>query len=703
QVLLLGYLLLYTSSALNQGVETLQVYAYTEMSALQIDLLILAAVLVFALYSIKGMAKTISIFLPLILVVIAAILLLSVEQYDVNLLNPVFGHGGKLIANRSVMLTSKFNAILMLAVFGGSFPSKRMYGRSAFWGILLSTVFFTAAALCYCMAIPYSSMEDIQVGIIGLAQGNWGGRFLQRLESSYIAVDVMAILLLIGYSFLALKKIYCHMFGITKDHSRAVLIPLAGLVLCVTRTVGNNVHFKTAARYLARRYSGMFSFALIVLTLIISYIRRQGRPKLPKAARIASIIVSICMVAGLFGGCNYKEPDSEIFPIVMGYDKGEKEKYRITMKFMTESKSPEGKDAKDEKDPQSGQTPDDIMVFECPSFSEGLHLVNSLMPREVSLLHIKMLVVSEELAKEGVAQIVDPLIRYNEIKPTLLFVVCKDSAYDFVSSKNASLTAPAQSDIDLMGEATKRSTSYLNSTLSQFLYSYKSTYGDAMAIYGNLNQAEFEGAGSKEEAEKETPPDKLARAPSAFADGYLAGELPVIGNRELELAGMTVFVRDKLAGILNTRECQTLAFLMNTVEESLVAFPDMLDPEQYYVVLSMRQVQPVEVHTHIGEDNIAHITIRVSVNGLVGLSQNPDANYMADPDLRTRLNDYCAEIMRQRSEALLDKLQTEYKADVMHLGRKVARNFLTIRQWEEYNWLEQYPNADIRVEYQILL
>jgi hypothetical protein len=69
--LVLGYLLLFTASGLNQCVETLQILAYSKLSPLHIDIMVMA---VMTIYSVKEIAKMVFVFLPSILIVVLFVL-----------------------------------------------------------------------------------------------------------------------------------------------------------------------------------------------------------------------------------------------------------------------------------------------------------------------------------------------------------------------------------------------------------------------------------------------------------------------------------------------------------------------------------------------------------------------------------------------------------------------------------------------------
>lgn len=703
QALLLMYLLAYAASCLNQAEETLQLYAYTDFNSLTLDLFLMGAVAVYALFSIRGMAKTVSVFLPLILAALLLILLICYNQYDIHLLTPLWGYGFKGTAANGVKMGSQFGGIVILGIFGSSFPDRSAFAKSALWSMLTAGGAIVLTTLCYTMAVPYYSAKNQLSGVMGVAEANYNSRFLQRVESMFIAILVMAILLLVGISFLAIKKTYCHIFAIPSRASKAVVAPLALLVICVVRTMGNLQEFKQALRYGVRRYSIFALGGILLLVLLAGLLREKGRGRFFRAGTL--LLIPLCLMLALSGCGGYREIDSEIYPLMMGYDKGENEKYRITLRFMqpTEGGGEEGGGGKGDSGQQQEGTacapPPDVMVFEAPSFIEGINLANALIPKRISMLHIKMLVISEELAREGLSTIAAPLIRYNEIKPTMALVISKSSAYEFIAAKQPAMTDSLQMELELILEANNESAPYTVVSLADFLYHYDTSFGDAVAMLGNLNQADYR---SRQE-EGEAPDRQIARTAARFRDGFSAGNLPVTGHGEMELAGMAVFHQDRMAGELNTAESLTYAFLTNSFRTISLNFPDPYHPEDYYVAIKARRARPPSIRVEISPEGIAQISIRVVINGVVNIAQNPEVDYLADPQKRQELEQYVAGILEQRGRDLLRKLQEEYAADILQLGRRVSGRFSTIPEWEDYNWREQFPQAEIDVSFQINL
>jgi len=256
--------------------------------------------------------------------------------------------------------------------------------------------------------------------------------------------------------------------------------------------------------------------------------------------------------------------------------------------------------------------------------------------------------------------------------------------------------------------------------MAQVLYDYKSTYGDTMAVYGNVNRAweqsrqgEGEGEGppgdeksqeNEDLSESSSPIENLASdGNSDFESGFLAGDSPVMGGNGMELAGMAVFNGDKMAGTLTTAECQSLAFIKGAFSRTLAVIPDPLEPEKHRVSLEVTKPRRAIYRASLDAHGVTHISIEVPLNARIDFAGNTWADYENDPLMRRHLQEHAEQILGQRAQRLIERLQTELNCDILQLGRRAARNFRTIQEWEAYGWPEQFQNAQIDVNFRVNL
>jgi spore germination protein KC len=467
---------------------------------------------------------------------------------------------------------------------------------------------------------------------------------------------------------------------------------LALLTICAARVAETITHVNDAMRFLIREGGGAICAGLILIPLIIGSIRRGGGRRIRRAA---VFIVTSWVIVFSFSGCgNISEPDSAIYPVILGYDKGINEKYVISVKFM-DSDNEGGRESRDTNDFSRG-----MMMVEAPGLHEGVKLMASLMPKEISFLHVKMMIISEELAREGIEPLIGQAMRFNELKPTMAIVISKCPAYELIAAQSSVLTDSVQMDLELLLEPNRSSAPYIMRNMAQVLYDYKTSYGETMAVLGNINRAWERGQ------ESDDDPQSLIERSSGGQEhgrGFLAGEIPGMGGSGMELAGMAVFRGDRMTGTLTTSETQMLAFIKGGFDRMTVVMPDMHEPEEYNISLEMRKNLRTRYQTSIGADGAAQISIEIPLNAHIELAQNPAIDYTGDSYIRARLREHAEQILKARCMELIEKLQRELNSDVMQLGRRVARNFRTIQEWEIYDWPERFADARIDVRFRINL
>ncbi len=75
------------------------------------------------------------------------------------------------------------------------------------------------------------------------------------------------------------------------------------------------------------------------------------------------------------------------------------------------------------------------MEVEAASLFGAEQLLNTFVSKHITLIHNTTVVVSEEIAREGLAKYINPLVRSREIRRTNYLLVVKGKANDFIEKK----------------------------------------------------------------------------------------------------------------------------------------------------------------------------------------------------------------------------------------------------------------------------
>ena len=105
-------------------------------------------------------------------------------------------------------------------------------------------------------------------------------------------------------------------------------------------------------------------------------------------------VVFITFIAGFSNSYISRRIEHLAYVLVLGIDKGEKARLKISTQFINVSSSSSGASS------DSSQ----IVLTSCEANSifSGLNLLNSYIGKEINLAHCSVVVFSEEIAKEGI-------------------------------------------------------------------------------------------------------------------------------------------------------------------------------------------------------------------------------------------------------------------------------------------------------------
>ncbi len=399
---------------------------------------------------------------------------------------------------------------------------------------------------------------------------------------------------------------------------------------------------------------------------------------------LLALAIIICLP--LSGCYDAKEIDEEVYALVIGVDEGVQNKIRLTFQYAT-YKEGGGKaqgGGGNGGDEESGEVDGTIVAtIEASSLLEGINLINATVNRQISLMHAKMLVFSEEYAREGVAKYVEPLVRFREVREFMRIVVCKGKAEDFIKENRSFIGSNPAKNIELIFEQSKNTGYFPDVFFSDFYQDLLTPYGQPTAIYAGVNDltqmASDVGTGEP---------------PLRTEEDYEPGSIPRKGGTKKELSGTAVFDGDRMVGTLSQRE--TRFFLMG-IGEFKRGFFTLEDPNipGYIYVLEIRLAGEPKLKARFA-NAIPVIDLELSLDiNIISIQSRKHYEKLANiPKLETEVKLHFEKGLRET----IEKTQTEWNADIFHFGRKIAGNFGTIEELEAYNWNRHYQEAKVNVK-----
>jgi len=307
------------------------------------------------------------------------------------------------------------------------------------------------------------------------------------------------------------------------------------------------------------------------------------------------------------------------------------------------------------------QTPVTYMQANGSTLIESFRAVPVRFERKLFVSHAKGFLFSEEVARKGLAENLDMILRDHELRLTMHLIIVKDStASDAMSVAGGINTIPSSYIEDLAKQYKVHSTS-VDTTVLDFLKSYYS-----------------KGINPLVTVLKKVKKDKVGKSDQ---DEY-----------ELSVEGSAIFLKDKLIGFLDGLETRGYNWIVGKVSSGVVTFPtpnsNGLTSVEIFQAGSKRDVEI--------DGNDIKIKIKINMNGM--LDEQTTAIKLTDPSVIEILEQATSQAIKQEVEHTLQKVQKEYKSDVFGFGQIVHRKYP--QQWKSMqdNWDESFSQASFEVE-----
>ena len=387
----------------------------------------------------------------------------------------------------------------------------------------------------------------------------------------------------------------------------------------------------------------------------------------------------ISVLSLLLSSCVGEEPNEIGYITALGIDKGENG-FNYTIQFANPTKISGGAS---EEGGSGGNIVENIVV-EAPTIYSAISRADSIVSKDLSLSHAKIIVVSEEVAGEGLEGITDVIARNNDIRPDVYIAVAEDAGKYLEGVKPVIELNPVK--YYQLTYENKKGGPVPQNNAGEFYMAYTSGDRDcALPLAGVAGGKEEEGgtdAGSGQGNGGEGKPSKNDKNKDAepieegFESGaknYLPGQAGVEVKNKSETMGIAVFKGDTYVGKLGSSDADIYNILMCSIKNSKVAFYDESDP-YVPISISLEEKRQPKITIHKEEKRV---DIALKLEGEL-LSAPKEHQNSTDMNIRT------GKMVSDAAEEFLTRIYSDMGADLLGIRGNLKWYFLSNKTYDKY-------------------
>lgn len=381
--------------------------------------------------------------------------------------------------------------------------------------------------------------------------------------------------------------------------------------------------------------------------------------------------------------------------LALGIDVGEKSSIKVSAQFSDISPS-SGVGSSNENNEVI------LVSAEADSIFNALNLLNTYIGKEINISHCNVVVFSEEIGREGISSEIYSLINNEQIRPSVNVIISTCKAYEYLNNVKPNFEKLTVQYYDTFSIADKFTGYFADSSIGYFFNELSSKYCGSVAILGGLNMTSrnkdsdsTESSDSDESSEIKD--DSTEEDIIINPDDLVAGTSSVQGKRGTENLGLAVFDNDKMCGTLTATESICHLLLINSLKSCVVLIDNPLSPDRQSSI-SLIPEKSSNVNVSI-ENDIPIISVELCLSANI-LSLESNVDYSSQEVLDS-YSSAAKEYLENEFNNYFNKMSKEYSIDIDHFSTRALSHFLTIQDWENFNWNEKFKDAKFNVSVNI--
>lgn len=363
-------------------------------------------------------------------------------------------------------------------------------------------------------------------------------------------------------------------------------------------------------------------------------------------------LVIVLALAALLSGCEkYREVENLAYVIMLGVDLADDNQIQISALIpkITGDSGSESGEASDSKH--------QVYAAAGANFDAALNRLRWVVPRQVDLSQVKVIMLSERLARSGLFMpVAYAMMETYHLYTAARLAICEGEARTFIESENETLGTRIAADLDAMFEDYTSQALIPDGQFADVFYMSASIYSDPIAIYSPSSETAAASVIIPQSADQ---PDDAQPQKNRFL-------------------GACVFRNGTMRGVLTAEDTLYCRLLRGKSQSFQMDF----NSETLYLTMSTAPIIRVDSKSE---------PARISID--MRLSQQTK---------RARANaNQIAQTLRERILATIDRCK-RMGVEPFQFADIAAGGFATIGEWLDYDWHSHFADSEIDLRIQII-
>jgi len=230
-LLIIVFLLLTVSIFMGAFSQTLKITSLDQSPIEFVEIILFIGMIAAGYYGIEVVARINAFLVPVIIVGFILITLGVIPAFKINNLFPILGEGYTSILKGSIFKLSSFASFIILFLMVPYFKIKNLK-RIGYSYTLISGLLFLWSTLSFILLFPYEMAIDKKIPVFQMARHIKFGYFVQRIESVFVLICSVCVLLFLCVIFTFILSTFAKTFDLKK--SRPMILPMAIIILSLS-------------------------------------------------------------------------------------------------------------------------------------------------------------------------------------------------------------------------------------------------------------------------------------------------------------------------------------------------------------------------------------------------------------------------------------------------------------------------------------